>query len=268
MSFLEDVFSPAAGMADLAGGDKSVFGTKPKVAPFVPVKLPEETGKAIAGNVENFDAINAFLNKVVPGFTDTLTQGLGISKEEMAASMPLLKGEIPQDVLDQVGRTSAFKSLQGGYGGTPMAQANAARNYGLTSLDLIGKGAELAAAGQNSAQMWTDLAEKAFSPWTVSTSQQAALTGINLTGEQQTQQLLNNIRAAPDPAALAKYNTNIAIGQQLVGIVGGLLGGGMGGGGQQSTTAPPAQAAQWTYNPSTNAFEQKPNVAGAWGYGG
>ncbi|MEA2553694.1 MAG: hypothetical protein QOJ65_1870 [Fimbriimonadaceae bacterium] len=53
-----------------------------------------------------------------------------------------LRGEIPKDVLEQVGRTAAWKSLSGGYGGSQMASALKARDFGLTSLDLQKRGGD------------------------------------------------------------------------------------------------------------------------------
>lgn len=53
-----------------------------------------------------------------------------------------LRGEIPQDVRDQIGRSSAFRALSGGYAGSPMASALTARDLGLTSLDLTKRGSD------------------------------------------------------------------------------------------------------------------------------
>jgi hypothetical protein len=274
-SFLEDVFSPASGLSDLSGGDDAVFGTKPKIAPFVPIDTSAEVGKAIDTNVANFDAITAYLNKLAPGFTDLLTKGLGTSSDLLGVGTTLLHGEIPDDVKDQVLRSAAFTSLMGGYGGTPMSKALAARDLGLTSLNLLQTGAGLIGAGGNAAQLWTNQAEQAYSPFTISAPFQTSVTAGNNAGEQATEQFKFNVAAAPDPAALAKFNTNVAIGQQLVGVVGGVLGGSGGG-----STAAPTGSANWSliggagnqpafqYNSATGQYQAVPAAqpVGAWGY--
>lgn len=274
-SFLEDVFSPASGLSDLSGGDDAVFGTKPKVAPFVPIDTSAEVGKAIDANVTNFDAITAYLNKLVPGFSDLLAKGLGTSSDLLDVGSTLLHGEIPDDVKDQVLRSAAFSSLMGGFSGTPMSKALAARDLGLTSLNLLQTGAGLIGAGGNTAQLWTNQAEQAYSPFAISAPFQTSVTAGNNAGQQAYEQFKNNVAAAPDPAALAKFNTNVAIGQQLVGVAGSVLGGSGGG-----STAQPTTGSNWSliggagnqpafqYNPQTGQYQAVPAATPVWGYGG
>src|SRR4051812_32914390 len=85
---------------DLQGGPDKVFGTKPDVAPYVPVDLSAETGKAVAGNLENYSSITDLLNKLIPGFSDMLSQGASNTASE-------LRGEVPADVAAQVQRGAA-----------------------------------------------------------------------------------------------------------------------------------------------------------------
>ena len=54
----------------------------------------------------------------------------------------MLRGELPEDVKSQIARSAAFKSMTGGFGGSPMASNLTARDLGLGSLELMGKGAQ------------------------------------------------------------------------------------------------------------------------------
>ena len=252
------------------GGNAAVFGTKPKVAPFEPTNLAKATEEATAGNLANFDLVTSYLEKIAPGISDIIGLGLKNTASE-------LQGQLPQDVQDEVYRNSAFKSLMGGFGGTPMAKALTARDLGLTSLNLT-------QLGTNSAQQWAQLAEQAYSPFTVSTSQQAAVTAANLAGKQATKQLGYNIEAAPDPGALGVFNVDAALGQQMLSLGGGILGGLFGGGGGTPSAQAPAggygyggydqaghslggnyAAGSYSYNPGMG-YSYTPSPQGAWGY--
>jgi hypothetical protein len=218
-----------------------VFGTKPGVAPYTPVSLPHETASAIAGNLANVDGMTQYLDSIAPGFSNILKQGSANTLDE-------LKGVIPQDVQDWFMRSDAAKALSGGFGGTGMAHALTARDIGKTSLDLT-------QMGTNAAQQWTQLAEQAYSPWTTSTSQQAAVTAANNLGQQTQQQMEFNVAAAPDPSALGLFNfrnaqnqaqiqMNTAKDQQQLALAS--LGGNLGYG---STGIP-----GYNYNPGTGQY--------------
>lgn len=226
------------------GGPNKVFGTKPSVANFVPIDLSAETGKAVAGNLENYSSITDLLNKLIPGFSDMLSQGASNTASE-------LRGELPPDVAAQVQRGAAYKALQGGYSGTPMGHALGARDLGRTSLDLM-------AAGTNAAQLWTNLAESAYSPFTVSTGQQAGTTAANNAGLQAQQQFEYNVKAAPDPGALGIFNVDAALGQQMLSFGMAAAGGAMGGGGGTGSAQAPTGAGYGTpgymYNPQTGQY--------------
>ncbi len=98
MSFLNDIFSPAGGLADLSGGADKVFGTKPQIAPFTPIDTGTQVSDAITANSDNFDAITKYLDSVVPGFSDILTQGLGDTSTLLGQGEQLAQGQIPDDV--------------------------------------------------------------------------------------------------------------------------------------------------------------------------
>lgn len=224
---------------DLPGGAEGIFGKKPEVAPFTPVNLSDETAKAVAGNLENYPAISELLDKIIPGFSDILSTGLENTASE-------LRGEIPQDVREAIQRSDAFQALQGGFSGTPMGRALTARDLGLTSLNLTQLGA-------NSAQLWTQIAEGAVAPFTVSTGQQAATTAANNAGIQATEQFKNNVVAAPNPADYGHFLLDKSIGDQFMSFGLGAAGGAIAGGGS-SISAAPTGSGNFLYNPATGSY--------------
>lgn len=199
----------------------AVFGKKPAIAPFVPTDLGAEAGKAVDANSANFDSITEYLNKIVPGFSDILSKGLSNTSSE-------LSGELPDDVKAQIMRSSAFQSLEGGFAGTGMAHGLTARDLGIASLNLTQTGA-------NAAQQWAGLAEQAYSPFAVSTSEQAATTAANNAGTQATTQFGFNTVAAPNPAAAGIFNYQTAQQQQTLALLA-------------------AQAGRYAYNPKTGQY--------------
>jgi hypothetical protein len=85
-----------------------------------------------------------------------------------------------------------------------MASANTARNFGLTSMDLISKGAALNDQAGNAAQRWANIANGTImSPagFVITPAQQAQMTLSNRLIGRQVQQEKNNVAAAPNPIA-------------------------------------------------------------------
>ena len=119
----------------IAGNQANLAGAK---------KLADET------NQFNYDQLQKMLGNAIPGFADIQQQASGNILSE-------LKGEIPKDVQDQIMRSSAFKSLKGGYGGGGMSDGVSARDLGLTRLDITNKGLD-------SATKWITLARTAMTP--------------------------------------------------------------------------------------------------------
>jgi hypothetical protein len=229
-------------IGDISGGDPSrIFGKRPDVAPFVPVDLSAETAKAVSANLENFDSITALLDKYIPGFSDMLQQGTTNALSE-------LQGKLPQDVQDQVQRSSAFAALQGGFGGTAMGHALTARDLGLTSLNLT-------QLGGNAAQLWSQYAETGYGPFTISTGQQAGTTAANNAGTQATQQFQFNVDAAPDPATAGLFMLDQHIGDQFMSFGLGAAGGAIAGvGSSLPKTNAPTGTGTWLYNPATGQY--------------
>lgn len=213
------VFDWMANLAiDAAGGGEKVFGTKPGVADYTPTDLTTEAGRAAKGNLENMPGIMALLERILPGYGEMVKQG---GKNTNA----LLRGEIPEDVQAAVKRSSAFRSLQGGYGGSAMSKALTARDFGRTSLDLMERGG-------NSAQRWAGLTQASVAPFTVTAPAQGAATFQNNLYRQATEQHRMNVAAAPDPGAAGLFNTIATIGGTAASFGMGAMTGGMGGGQQ------------------------------------
>lgn len=149
----------------MAGLFSSILASKPKIPKLEELDLAKEQQKAIAANkavlpeaqdlagrINDFayQQLQKFLGQNIPGLTD-------IKNTVSGNILSQLRGEIPQDVQDQIMRSSAFKSLRGGYGGGGMSSAVTARDLGLTDLDLTNKGLD-------SATKWITLARGAMTP--------------------------------------------------------------------------------------------------------
>ena len=122
-------------------------GSKAKMPDFVPVDATREQKDAISGNLLNFDKAQNLaertnaantddllntLRRVVPGYDNIVNQSSKVIQSG-------LKGELPQDVVDQIKRTTAERSLSGGFSGSGASRNLTARDLGRTSLDLTYK---------------------------------------------------------------------------------------------------------------------------------
>lgn len=230
-----DIFNMLAEWAvNEAGGKKAVFGTKPGVADYTPTDLGKEGAKAVQSNLANLPDIQALLEKILPGYGEMISQG---SKNTLS----LLRGEIPQDVQAAIQRSSAFKSLQGGYGGSPMSRALTARDIGRTSLDLTQEGG-------NAAQRWAGIAQGSVAPFTITTPMQAAQTERNNLYKQATEQFKYNVAAAPDPGAAGVFNLQTALGSMAASFgMSSALGGMRGQQSQQQPGQNYGSAGNWGY---------------------
>jgi len=215
-----------------------IHGRKPEVAPFIPTDPLKEMFKLLTGEIKNWDQITALsdlyqtymmgaYNQAIPGFSDIMAQGGEDTAAMLKEAEPLIKGQLPEDVRNQVLRSAAFKSLGAGTLFGPMGGALAARDLGLTSLDLMGRGSQMAEMGGNAAQRWASIAgSMMLDPAKQLMSPQwfAEFIRDQNAARQATKQRRFNIEAAPDPAWADRANL-------LMGIIGMATGaGGMGGG--------------------------------------
>jgi len=225
----------------------NIFGAKPKIAKYKPISPTDEAGKAVAGNISNFPDISklgdlyssselAQLEKILPGYGDSLSAGKATTDALFGNAQSLLQGQIPQDVQDAVQRSSAYTALRGGYAGSPMASALTARDLGLTSLDLLGRGANLAGQGANTMQTWDSLARRNMldpGSMLVSPGQQISVAQTNALASQQQRQNAYNVAAAPDLLAKGIFDSTM----KVIGMVISAYGGGGGAGYQSQATA-------------------------------
>lgn len=217
-----DIFSWLADEA-IAGKGEEIFGRKPGVANYRETDLGAEANKAVKSNLANYGDISALLERLLPGYGKMVETG---SRNTQA----LLRGEIPQDVQDSIKRSSAYRSIQGGYAGSGMSKALTARDLGRTSLDLIDQ-------GNNSAQRWMAITQGSASPYVV-TAPAAGEAGFkNNLYRQAVDQFRLNVDAAPTPAAAGKFNLQTALGSMAASFGLGSAAGAIGGG---SKTAVPA----------------------------
>lgn len=218
-----------------------VFGAKPNVPNLQPTDPLAELGTLLGGEIKDWPQIEQLsslyqnymlgaLDEAVPGFSDILKTGGQDAESLLQQAAPLIQGQLPPDVQAQVERSAAFQSLGSGTAGSPMGSALTARDLGLTSLDLMNQGANLATAGGNAAQRWAGIAQgtilspsqSLYSPEWFSTfmAQQRA-------SQQAIAQQKANVAAAPSPALQALNQWVEQVGGS---IVSSYAGGGMGGG--------------------------------------
>jgi len=200
-----------------------VFGQKPKVALWRNLNYGQEQKTAIGDNISAFPDITKLgdlyksyltdqMESLLPGYSDLLKSGVSTAQQELTSASPLLRGEIPQDIQDLVRRNAAQGAISGGFAGSGMAGNLTARDFGLTSLDLMQQGAALANQGGNAAQRWSQLASGQVmnpSAFLTTPSQQAAFDMQNRLLRTQSLQNKYNIDAAPNPAAKGISDTII-----------------------------------------------------------
>jgi hypothetical protein len=218
----------------------SVWGSKPKVAAPRRVTPAATQEEAIDANVQNFakigeqgDLYSQYLQKSLadqlgPEYADTLRAGSRAALATQEEALPLIRGEIPEDVQQQIMRSGAYQNLMGG-GGQGFLRSLQARDLGLTSLDLMRQGAGLSAQGANTAAQWSNLASNTiYNPARdfITPAQAAAMSQWNEQRRQAYQQTRFNVAAAPSPVAKGVSDT-------LIGLISAYLS--KGGGGTSAT---------------------------------
>ena len=232
----------------------SIFGSKPQIADYESLDFSQEQLDALMGDLAAFPEISKLgagfqksyldeLNTAIPGFSDILAEGGTLTQQMQSIAGTELSGELPPDVAEQVQRSSAFQNLKSGAGGS-MASANTARNYGVTSLDLINQGANLAG---NAAQRWGQLAtasgaggaQNIMAGMLQTPQQRAEFDKQQNLIKQAVQQAKYNVAAAPNPALQALNQWIEQVGGT---IVSAYATGGMSKGGDFKTTGGPTAA--------------------------
>lgn len=192
--------------------NSGVTGKKPKVPAFRPIDSTVEQGRAIAGNITNFEdarklvemtnnlnseQLTTMLRKAIPGY-DSI-----VAKASQNVSS-LLSGEIPADVQAKINRTAAGRALAGGFGGSGLARNLEARDLGLTSLNLTTQ-------GQASAERWLELGRRSLSPDFADVSSMFISPWQKILFEQSERDsqwnrdwLASQVKASPDPRKVAQ----------------------------------------------------------------
>lgn len=198
-------------------------------------------------------------------------------------STSYLSGQIPQDVQDQIQRTTAQSSLQGGYGGTPMARNLTARDMGLTSMQLQQTGTSMAGTAETMAASvnpsFTPVSSLLFSPsQLMARNDQASYYNTDIKNQQSIINSGNAMAAQVYAAAQQNRSSAATSGDIQSGIKslfgsssssssGGLLGGIMkmfNQGGSGSSSAP-ASGDAWSYGAAPSDSFTLPDSSGGGG---
>jgi hypothetical protein len=184
------------------------------------VKAPEYNLGAMigdAGQISNY--YRQQLEAFQPGAAQQRQQAQGQIGQAMDVISSYLRGDIPQDVKDQITRNVAESAgagfnpaTAGRTGGFQAAQGQMARNLGLTSLDIQGRGLAAMPSVQGTAQNWQQLA-KAFTadPLDVGRVQlgfQSAAAEVGLQKAKLTSDMFSNIYNAQSGLASQIYGAN------------------------------------------------------------
>ncbi len=198
---------------------------------FNPIDPTAEAGKAITGNIANFDnssklagmantfnmdQLQSMLRKAIPGY-DQMTQQAGKNiNSEMA-------GQLPSDVANQISRTAAQRSVSGGFAGSGFANNLQARDLGLTSLNLTQQGLDsatkwIATARSSAIPAMTDASSMFITP-----AQQLAQANADRAGKFQRDWVSNQLDAQYSLGTIAGQ-AMIKTDDQMMQMVSSLLG--------------------------------------------
>ena len=184
------------------------------------VKAPEYNLGAMLGDAGQIsDYYRQQLETFQPGAAQQRQQAQGQIGQAMDVISQYLKGEVPQDVKDQIMRNVAESAgagfnpaTAGQAGGFQAAQGQMARNLGLTSLDIQRQGLAAIPSIQGTAMNWQQLA-RAFQaePLDVGRLQlgyQTAQAEVGLQKAKMTSDIYGNIFNAQSGLATQIYGAN------------------------------------------------------------
>lgn len=152
------------------------------------------------------DEITAQLERALPGFKNLRDTGTGVIASE-------LRGEIPLDVQRGIERRAAESGISMGTSGSQFSKFDAARNLGLTSLELTQR-------GLNSAQSWMQQAQgRTFDFSKMFISPEMAIDQGKFNWQRDW--LANQVAAAPDPGKRGSLMQEAAAFGAVAGFFGG-----------------------------------------------
>lgn len=178
----------------------------PDVPQFRPIDTTKMQEKAVAGNIANFadisrlagdtnmfnqQQLNQMLESAVPGYR-SMVSNIGGRINEM------LSGKLPDDVMGNIERSAAHRSLSGGYGGSGMARNLVARDLGLSTLDLISKGIDAGSRWIATAKSSTVAPQFDVSSMFITPSQRIQTAMFNREGKFNRDWLANQVDAEYD----------------------------------------------------------------------
>jgi hypothetical protein len=189
------------------------------------VEAPKYDLGAMIGDAAQISEYNRQqVEKFQPGATALRERSAQQLNRAMDVTDQYLRGEIPQDVREQTMRNIAEfggagfnPATAGRAGGFQAAQALVPRQFGLTSLDLQGRGLAATSQIQNTAMNWQQLA-RAFTadPLDVGRVQlgfQTAAAEVGLQKARMTAGVYENIYGANKENIAASYAAQQAVGQ-------------------------------------------------------
>jgi len=189
------------------------------------VKAPEYNLDSMIGDASRISKYNRQqVEAFQPGAAALRARSVGQLNKAMDVTDQYLRGEIPQDVREQTMRNVAEfggagfnPATAGRAGGFQAAQALVPRQFGLTSLDLQGRGLAATSQIQNTAMNWQQLA-RAFTadPLDVGRVQlgfQSAAAEVGLQKARMTAGVYENIYGANKENIAASYAAQQAVGQ-------------------------------------------------------
>lgn len=153
--------------------------------------LPKAEELAGATNEANARSFLAMMEKLIPGFA-------GISKTIAGNIESMVRGELPKDVEQRIGRYAAEKGVVRGTGGSQFDTYGQLRDLGLTSLEMTDR-------GLNSAQRWMSSQPKPFDVTTMflNPTQRIATEQWNETNRFNAQFMREQIRMLPSNEDMA-----------------------------------------------------------------
>ena len=130
----------------------SLITPKLNLPAFTPINVGQEQTKAIANNqsalgaAENLGtSVNAYNQAALTQQLQSLIPGLSTINQNVSSALTAeTAGQLPPDVVAQIGRSGAASALQGGYGGSQRQGNLTARDLGLNSLQLQQQGMDAA----------------------------------------------------------------------------------------------------------------------------
>jgi hypothetical protein len=184
------------------------------------VQAPQYNLGAMIGDASQISEYNRQqIEAFQPGAAALRARSVGQLNKAMDVTDQYLRGEIPQDVKEQTMRSVAEfggagfnPAMAGRTGGFQAAQALVPRQFGLTSLDIQGRGMAAIPAIQGTAQNWQQLSRAFISePLDVGRVQlgfQTAAAEVGLQKARMTGDMFSNIYNAQSGLASQIYGAN------------------------------------------------------------